>query len=59
MNASGSVGVFADAGATMRRLTDVAGGGMQVEEDIGNLDGTQDFTVTTPDVALGLSVDVF
>ena len=41
MNASGSVEACAEAGATLLSLTDVAGRGMQVEDDIGDLDDTQ------------------
>ena len=41
MNASGSIEPCAEAVATLLSLTDVAGGGMQVEDDIGDLDDTQ------------------
>ena len=41
MNASSSVEASAEAGTTLLSLTDVAGGGMQIEDDIGDLDDTQ------------------
>ena len=41
MNASGSVTACTGAGASLLSLTDVAGGGMQVEDDVGGLDDAQ------------------
>ena len=38
---SGSVMPCAEAGAPLLSLTDIAGGGMQVEDDLGDLDDTQ------------------
>ena len=41
MDASGSVNACAEAGALLLCLTDIAGMGMQVEDDLGDLADTQ------------------
>ena len=41
MDATGSAVACAEAGASLLSLTHIVGGGMQVEDDLGNLDDTQ------------------
>ena len=41
VEASGSVAAVAETGALTPCLTDIAGGGMQVEEDVDDLENTQ------------------
>ena len=41
VEAAGSVAAVAETGALTPCLTDIAGGGMQVEEDVDDLENTQ------------------